>query len=124
MIALVPLAPWTIVKLFGDAESAKLPCGFTVRESVAVLVKLPEVPVMVTVVVPTVAVPEAERVRRLLDAVGFVLKVAVTPAGRPKEAKFTGPLNPLRGLTGMVVEPDAPWRRVKLAGDDESVKLG
>src|SRR5215831_3717554 len=97
-----PVAPWTSVKLFGDAERAKLPWGFTVREIVVVLVRLPEVPVIVTVTVPTVAVPVAERVRRLLVVVGFVPKVAATPLGKAETAKFTLPLNPLNGFSGSV----------------------
>ncbi len=46
------------------------------------------------------------------------------PVGRPDAVKFTLPLNPFRALIVMVVEPAAPWRKVKLAGDAERVKLG
>ena len=91
---------------------------------VVVFVKLPEVPVTVTVTVPVVAVPVADRVKRLLDFVGFVPKMALTPLGRPEAAKETLPLNPFRGLMVMEVEPAAPWRKFKLAGDAERVKLG
>src|SRR6267143_5170602 len=50
VMVLVPLAPCTIFKLLGEVESAKLGVGrgFTARESVVVLVKLPEVPLMLT----------------------------------------------------------------------------
>lgn len=78
------------------------------RETIVVLVKLPEEPVIVTLTVPTVALPIADRVRRLLVVAGFVPKVALTPVGRPDAVKFTLPLNPFRGLIVMVVEPDAP----------------
>ena len=78
------------------------------REIVVLLVKLPDVPVMVTVTVPIVAVPIADRVKRLLAVAGFVPKVALTPFGRPDAAKFTVPLNPFRGLIEMVVEAAAP----------------
>ena len=91
---------------------------------VVVFVKLPEVPVTVTVTVPVVAVPVADRVKRLLVFVGFVPKMALTPLGRPEAAKETLPLNPFWGLMVIEVEPVAPWRNVKLAGDAESVKLG
>ena len=94
------------------------------RETVAVVVKLPEEPVIVTVTVPIVAVPVADRVKRLLVVAGFVPKLALTPLGRPDAVKFTLPLKPLRGLIVMVVEPTAPWGKVTLVGDAERVKLG
>lgn len=94
------------------------------RESVVVFVKLPDVPVMVTVKVPVAAVPVADRVKRLLEVAGFVPNAAPTPFGKPDAVKFTLPLNPLRGLMVMVVEPEVPWRSVKPANEDESVKLG
>ena len=94
------------------------------RESVVVFVKLPDVPVMVTVKVPVAAVPVADRVKRLLEVAGFVPNAAPTTLGKPDAVKFTLPLNPLRGLMVMVVEPEAPWRSVKPAGDEESAKLG
>ena len=78
------------------------------RETVAVLVRLPDVPVTVSVTVPIVAVPVADRVKRLVLVAGFVAKTALTPLGSPEAVKFTLPLNPLRGLMVMVVEPTAP----------------
>ena len=78
------------------------------RETVVVVVKLPEEPVIVTVTVPIVAVPVADRVKRLLVVAGFVPKLALTPLGRPDAVKFTLPLKPLRGLIVMVVEPTPP----------------
>ncbi len=94
------------------------------REIVVVLVRLPEVPVTVTVAAPTAAVPPADKVKRLVLVAGLVPKEAVAPVGRPDAVKFTVPLNPFRGLMVMVVEPAAPWRMVKAVGDVESVKLG
>jgi hypothetical protein len=73
-----------------------------------VLLTVPEAPAIVTVYVPTVAVPVADRVKRLLVVAGFVPKLALTPLGRPEAVKFTLPLNPLRGWIVMVVEPEAP----------------
>jgi hypothetical protein len=87
-------------------------------------VRLPDEPVTVTVAVPIVALPLADRVKRLLVVAVFVLNAAVTPLGRPDTVKFTMPLNPFSGLIVMVVEPVAPWAMVKLVGDAESVKLG
>lgn len=78
------------------------------RERVVVLVKPPDVPVTVTVKVPVVAVPVADRVKRLLAVVGFAPNVPVTPFGKPDAVKLTLPLKPLRGLIEIVVEPEVP----------------
>ena len=94
------------------------------RDVVVVFVKPLDVPVIVTVKVPVVAVPVADRVRTLLVVAGFVPKVALTPFGNPEAVKFTLPLNPLTGLIEMVVEPEAPCRVVTLAGVAERRKLG
>ena len=88
------------------------------------LVKLTEVPTTVTVKVPIVAVPLADRVKALVVVAGFVAKIALTPFGRPDTVKFTLPLNPFRGWIVIVAEPDEPWGKVRFAGDTESVKLG
>jgi len=95
-----------------------------VRETVVLLVKLPDVPVTVTVEVPTVAVLVADRVKTLLVVVGLVPKVAVIPLGSPDALRLTFPLNPLKGLMVIVAEPAVPWRMVKLLGEVERVKLG
>ena len=124
LMVLLPLVPCKIVKLFGDAEIIKLPGGFTVRETVVVLVKLPDVPVTVIVTVPIAAVLVADRVKTLQVVAGFVPNVALTPLGSPDAAKFTLPENPFNGLIVIVVEPAVPWTTVRLAGDAESVKLG
>ena len=94
------------------------------RETVVVLVKLPDEPVTVTFAAPTAAVPLADRVRRLELVAGFTLNVAATPLGKPETVKFTLPLNPFSALIAIVVEPDAPWRMAKLPGEAERVKLG
>ena len=59
-----------------------------------VFVKLPEVPVMVTVNVPVDAVPPAVRVSMLVLAVLLGLNDAVTPVGRPEADKLTLALKP------------------------------
>jgi hypothetical protein len=91
---------------------------------VALLLRLPEIPVMVTEYVPTTAVPLADSVKRLVAVVGFVPKLAVTPLGRPEAVRLTEPVKPFRGFTLMVVEPAALWRKFKLAGEAERVKPG
>ena len=86
--------------------------------------KLPEVPVTVTVKVPVMAVAVADRVKTLPDVAGLVPKLALTPPGKPDVLKFTALLNPFRGLIVMVVEPEAPWGKARLVGDAERANLG
>jgi hypothetical protein len=85
-----------------------LPAGFTVSVIVTLLLKLPEVPVMVTEYVPITAVPMADKVKRLVAVAGFVPKLAVTPLGSPDAVRLTEPVNPFRGFALSVVEPAAP----------------
>ena len=94
------------------------------REIVVVLVKLPEEPLTVTEAATGIAVLDTDNVRTLLVVAGFDPKTALTPFGKPDAFRVTLPLNPFRGLMVMVVEPEVPWTRVKLAGDAERVKFG
>ena len=98
------LAP-VAVRLLGAAGK---PDDATVRLMVVVCTRLPEVPVTVTVVVPVVAVLLAVNVKVLLLVVLCGLNVAVTPLGSPEADKLTLPLNPLSGLTVMVLVPLEP----------------
>src|SRR5215472_5115885 len=100
VIVLMALAPCVTVKLLGEAERVKFGGGFTVRESVVALAKLPAVPVMVP-----------------------GLNDAVTPAGKPEADKLTVPLKPLSALIVMVLVPLAPWAMDKPFGEVESVKF-
>ena len=54
----------------------------------------PEVPVIVTVAAPGVAVLLADNVKVLVPVVGLGENDAVTPLGRPEAARFTLPENP------------------------------
>jgi hypothetical protein len=94
----------------GAADKVKLGCAVTVRLTVVVWVKLPEVPVMVTVVgPPTVAVGLAVKVNTLDVVVLDGLNDEVTPAGRVEvTAKLTLPVNPLTGFTVIVLVPLLP----------------
>ena len=65
-----------------------------VSERVAVLVKLPDVPVMVAVDVPAVAAALAVSVNVLVLVVLVGLKEAVTPLARPEADKLTLPVKP------------------------------
>ena len=124
---LVPLVPCLMVSELGDALIVKfgVPAALTVREIVVVATMLPDVPVIVTVDVPVVAVPLAANVRALVVLVGFGLKDAVTPLGNPDAAKVTLPANPPRSVTVMVLFPPAPpCVMVTLLGEADRVKLG
>jgi len=67
----------------------------TVSDIVVLLARLPDVPLIVTVAVPVVAVPLAVSVSVLLFVgldVVVGLNEAVTPAGKPVALKATPPL--------------------------------
>src|ERR1700728_2387134 len=96
----------------------------TVRASVVVAVRLPEVPVIVTVADPVVAVLLAVSVSTLVPVVGFVPNAAVTPLGNPDAASVTLPVNPPTSFTVIVLVPLLPWVTDRLLGEAESVKLG
>jgi len=89
-----------------------------------VLLKLPEVPVMVTVKVPIAAVAPAPKVRVVDAGSGLELKDAVTPLGRPDAEKVTLPVKPFRGEAVMALKPEVPCTMARLAGDAESVNPG
>ena len=92
-----------------------------VSERVAVLVKAPDVPVIVTVDVPVVAVALEVSVNVLVPAVLLGLKEAVTPLGKPEADKLTLPVKPFCGTTVIVLAPLLPCTRVTLFGKAESV---
>ena len=125
VIVLVPLLPWVTVKDAGEAPMVKFGVAveLTVRASVVFAVRLPDVPVMVTVDVPVVAVLLAVSVSTLVPVVGFVPNAAVTPLGRPDAASVTLPANPFTSVTLMVLVPLLPWVIDRLLGESESVKL-
>ena len=117
----VPFVPRPRLKLVGDAESAKFGAAVTVRETVVEAVKLAQVPVIVTVTVPVAAVALAVNARPLAPVAPAGLKDAVTPFGRPEAERLTAPLNPLNGLTVMVLAPWFPCAMLSALGDAESV---
>lgn len=79
---------------------------------------------MVTVAVPVVALELAARVSTLLEVVGLVPKLAVTPDGNPEADKVTLPVKPPEGVTVMVLVPLLPWVTLRLLGEAESEKFG
>ena len=98
--------------------------GFTVSEILVCFVKLPDEPVTVIVNAPMAAVALAVSVNVLVVVAGFALNDAVTPLGKPDADKLTLPLNPLTGVTLIVLAPLVPCVVVKLLGDAESAKFG
>jgi hypothetical protein len=125
VMVLVSLLPCVTVTDVGEALTlnAGVVDEFTVSATVVVAVRLPEVPVIVTVAEPVVAVELAVRVSTLVPVVGFVPNVAVTPLGKPDAARVTLPVNPLTSVTVIVLVPLLPCVTVTLLGDAESVKL-
>jgi hypothetical protein len=96
----------------------------TVREITTVLVKLPEVPLMVTVTVPVVAVLLAVSVKVLEVLALLGLNDAVTPLGKPVAERLTVLLKPFCGVTVMVLVALAPCVIARLLGVADSVKFG
>lgn len=84
----------------------------------------PEVPVMVTVEVPVVAVELAVNVTTLVEVAGLVPKLAVTPDGNPDADRVTLPVKPPESVTVIVLVAVLPCVTLTLEGDAESVKLG
>src|SRR5258708_12304655 len=99
-----------------NQPAGRLGFGAGVTDSVSVvkLVRLPEVPVMVTLAAPTVAVLVAVNVNMLVLVVLAGLKEAVTPLGRPDADKPTLPLKPLCGITLTVLVPLPPCAHLNL----------
>ena len=95
-----------------------------VKATVVLAVRLLEVPVIVTVAVPTAAVLLAVSVSKLVAVAGLVPNPAVTPVGRPDAASVAVPVNPFLPETVMVVFPVAPWARANEAGEALKAKLG
>ena len=87
------------------------------------LLRLPEVPVTVTVTEPLAATREAVKVKVLPEAVLFGLKTAVTPAGKSDAARVTLPLKPFSGVTVIAVLTLAPCTTVTVLGDADSEKF-
>jgi hypothetical protein len=104
-------------------ESVNVGLAVMVRAMEVVALKVPEVPVMVTVAVPTVAVALAVNVSTLLPVVGLVPYATVTPLGNPVAARVTEPANGLTSVTVMVSVPLAPWAIDKVDAEGLSVKL-
>src|SRR5258708_15010574 len=116
----------------GDAPMVKfgVAAGLTVSVMVVLWVSAPEVPVMVTVAVPVVAVPEAVSVRVEFalpfagGVTGLVENAAVTPLGKPDALSVVAELKPLRLVMLMVLVPLEPWLMVSELGEAAIEKSG
>ena len=98
--------------------------AFTVKLIVVLLVRLPDVPVMVMLPVPTVAVLLAASVRALELIAVLGLKEAVTPLGRPEADRDTLLLNPFAAVMVIVLLPLEPRVTVTLLGETDKEKSG
>jgi hypothetical protein len=92
--------------------------------TVAVAVKLPDVPVTVSTDAPVAAEFVAVRVSVVSLLVGFGLIPDVTPFGRPETENMTLPLKPFAGVMVIVLVPWPPKAIARLLGLAEIVKLG
>ena len=126
VIVLEPLVPCLTVKLEGEADNEKFGVAtpVTVSEIVVVWLNVPDVPVIVTVDVPVVAVELAVNVTELEVVVGLVPNVAVTPEGRPEADRLTLLVKPPEGVTVTVLLPLDPCATLTLVGEADKVKLG
>jgi len=116
VIELVPLFPLVTLRLDGEADNTTPGGTFTVRAIVVDEVNEPDVPVMVTVAEPKVAVALAVSVTRLDCVVGLVANTTLTPLGKPDATKPTLSLNPFSGVTVIVEMPCAPCVTAREAG--------
>ncbi len=123
VIVSVTLPPGGMFTAGEVGVTVKLGFAVTVRAIVVGAVRLPDVPVMVTVELPTVAVLLAVKVITLVEVAGLVLRVAVTPLGRPLAAKVTLPLNGLTSVTAIVSVPVAPCAIDSVAAEGFNEKL-
>ena len=110
-----------MLRLLGDAERLNVGTAVTVTERDVVWVKLPDVPVMVTVAVPalTVLLAVSVRMQDVVAVAGFGLNAAVTPLGSPAADRLTLPVKPFNEVTLIVLVPFAPWAMLRLLGDAE-----
>lgn len=123
-IALVPWLPCTRLNALGAADNVKPGAAVTVTLIAAFCVRLPEVPVVITVTVPVAAVVPAIKVSVLAVAAGLGLKEAVTPLGNPDAENATLPLKPFDGVMVIVLVALLPGVMATLFGEVESVKFG
>ncbi len=127
VMALVPVAPCVTVIAAGEAVTPKfgVAAALTVSAIVVLADSVPDVPAIVTVAVPVVAVALAVKLSTLEPVAGLVPNAAVTPLGSPVADNVTLPENPPVSATVIVLVAAAPPCVIDtLLGDADSVKLG
>jgi hypothetical protein len=92
--------------------------------SVVVAAMLPDVPVMVSVLVPPAAEALAVRVNVLVPVVEVGENEAVTPLCNPAIERFTLPVKPYSGTTVIVAVTVFPGLRVNPFDDGTRAKVG
>jgi len=124
----VPEAPLATVIVEGDALMVKLAPAWevTVRVTVVVSVRLPEVPVTVMGYVPVtvVAATVIVMVEVPVPVIEPGLKPTVTPVGWPLADKVTAESNPPNTVLVMVEVPEPPCAIETEVGDAERLKPG
>ena len=113
------MPPITLVGFSASEDTVGRGGGVTVRVIEVVFVKLPDVPVIVTLTVFVVTALVAASVNALVMVAGFGLNDALTPLGRPEADKLTLPLKPFCGVTVIVLVPVLPCMMLRLLGDAE-----
>ncbi len=113
--------PWATVRLPGEGEERlkSKPGAETVSDSVVEWLAPPPLALIVTVLVPSVALAVAEKVTVTVQVGlhGLLVNVAVTPVGSAEVEKVTGVVEPLTSITR--IEDDGlvlPWTTVKVTG--------
>ena len=97
----------------------------TVTAMAAVAVKVPEVPVIVTVTGPALGAELlAASVSTWVPAIVPALNAAVTPLGRPEAERVTAPVNPPSAVTEMMSDELSPWPMDIIGINGVSEKLG
>jgi hypothetical protein len=79
-------------------------------------VRLPDLPVIVTVDVPAVAEELAVNVNVLLELAGFGENVALMPLGKPEADSVTFPAKPFAGVIVIVLVPAVPCTMLRALG--------
>jgi len=126
------LPPCVTVTDDGDAPIVKFGCetAFTVSVMVVECVVDPDVPVIVTVAVPVVAVDEAVSVSVDVTlpfaggVTGLGENAAVTPLGKPEALSVVAELKPFKLVIVMVLVPFEPCVTVTELGEAPMVKSG
>ena len=123
-IVLVAEVPCAMLKFAGVAVSVKDGGPVIVSASLAVLVKVPDVPVIVRVAVPAAAELPAISVKVLVVVALTGLNDAVTPVGNPDTVRFTALAKPCCAPTVIVLVPLAPGAIESVAADEDKPKAG